>query len=197
MAFTKTRLSAANPAVANRFVTSTNMANGAYALANTTMPTTPGARRLTVTTVTVTGADTMGTITFVGTDIRGNALTEVIVPLAGATATGTRFFVTVTSATQAGWIINTGNDTITIGAEAGSSVIDTGGQLYAIVVNTTAAGTITLTDGSGAFAILKASIAENTYYFECDIAAFLNVTLAAASDVTVIHSNHAPASYAG
>jgi hypothetical protein len=196
VANSKTRLAAANPAVPNRFVVSTNMINGAYSVANATMPTTPGARRITVTHTAVTGNDTLGTITVTGTDDRGQVIVDVIVPLAGAVATGTKFFKTVTGIVGAGWVINTGNDTIVVGCEAGSAVLDCPGLLKSIIVNTTAAGTISLTDASGTFAVLKTSIAEGAYEYDVDIAGFLLITLAAASDVTVIHSPRLPSTYA-
>lgn len=192
-AFTKTRLAAANPAVANHFVTSTNMKVGAYTLANTTMPTTPGARRITVTHTTATGADTLGTITVTGTDLNGKAQVEVITPVASSTATGSKWFVTVSDVTGAGWVINGGNDTLTVGAAAGSAVLASDGMLYAIVVNTTAAGTIAVADGAGTFATLKSSIAEGSYYYQVACVGYLMLTLGAASDVTVIHSPTLPA----
>jgi len=195
VAYAKTRLSAANPAVANRFVTTTNMIVGAYTVANATMPT-PGARRVTVTHTAVTGNDTLGTITVTGTDARDQVIVDVITPLAGTIATGTKFFKTVTGVVGAGWVINVGNDTIVVGCEAGTGVIDSPGELRAIVVNTTAAGTISLADAGGIFAVLKASIAEGIYPFDVEIAGFLQVTLGAASDVTVIHSPRLPSTYA-
>jgi hypothetical protein len=197
MGFTKTRLSAANPAVANRFVTSVAMKVGAYSVANGGAMPTPGARRITVTHTTVaTGTDTLGTVTVSGTGPRGEAISEVITPLADAVATGLKFFATVTGVVGAGWVIAGGNDTIVVGCEAGDVVFDGPGQLGAIVVNTTAAGTISLADAAGTFAVLKASIAEGVYRFDVDVAGFLRVTLAAASDITVIHSVRLPSSYA-
>ncbi len=59
------------------------------------------------------------------------------------------------------------------------------GVLHTIVVNTTAAGTITVNDGATAVAILKASVAEGTYTFDVQIAANLSIITAAASDITV------------
>ncbi len=59
------------------------------------------------------------------------------------------------------------------------------GTLHTIVINTTAAGSITLQDGSTAFAVLKASIGEGTYTYDVSIANGLNVVTAGASDVTV------------
>jgi hypothetical protein len=191
MGNTFTRLAAANPAVANRFVTSTNMKVGAYTVANATMPTTPGARRVTVTHTAVTGNDTLGTITVTGTDLRGAVITDVITPLAGTVATSSKFFVTVTDVVGAGWVINVGNDTIVVGAEAGATVLDGTGQLQAIVVNTTAAGAITVATNAGTLATLASSIAVGTYTYDCDVTR-LTLTLAAASDVTVIHSSNLP-----
>ncbi len=102
--FTRVHLAAAtNAAVATRFLNTTNMANGAYTVANSgTMPT-EGGYKLQVTHTTVAGADTLGTITFVGTDLNNAALTEIITPVAGSTALGVSIFKTVTSMTQAGW----------------------------------------------------------------------------------------------
>ena len=102
---------AVHPIVANKIVTTTNMIVGAYGIA--AQPVVPSL--LSILTSTVTGADTMGTITFVGTDINGNALTEVVTPIAGVTTYTTNMFTTVTSATGAGWVINVGNDTLVIG----------------------------------------------------------------------------------
>jgi hypothetical protein len=197
MGFTKTRLSAANPAVANRFVTSVAMKVGAYTVANGGAMPTPGARRVTITHTTVAaGTDTLGTVTVTGTDQRGQAISEIITPLADAVATGVKFFASVATVVGAGWVIAGGNDTLVVGCEAGDVVFDGPGELGAIAVNTTAAGAISLADANGTFAVLKASIAEGMYRFDVDIAGFLRVTLAAASDITVIHSVRLPSSYA-
>jgi hypothetical protein len=192
----KIRLSAANPAVANRFVTTANMSLTPYTIANATMPTTPGARRVTVTHTTVAGADTLGVVTITGTDLRGAVITDVITPLAGTVATSTKFFVTVTAAVSTGWVAVSTPDTLVIGAEAGSTVLDGGGKLVAVVVNTTAAGTVAIADGSGTFATLKSSIAEGTYRYDVEVG-FLQLTLGAASDVTVIYEGGTiPTTYA-
>ena len=185
MGYTYNRYTAAPAAVTNRFVASTNMANGAYTLAATTMPT-PGARKITATITPVTGNDTPGTITVVGTNLAGQAMTEVISLVAGGSATGSKLFVTVSSITQAGWVINTGNDTIVIGCDATQAVLDGGGTLRSVIVNTTAAGTITIADAKGTIAQLKTSIAEGTYYYDIDVVGFLTVTQTAASDITVV-----------
>jgi len=184
--FSYDRFSAAPTASANRFVTSTNMIVGAYSLAATTMPTA-GSRKVTVTHTAVTGVDTLGTITVTGTNLAGATVTDVIVPLNGTTATGVTLFKTITSIVGAGWVINVGNDTLTIGCDATQAVLDGQGTLHAIVVNTTAAGTVTVADSKGTIAVLKASIAEGTYYYDIDVNT-LTVTQTAASDITVVRS---------
>lgn len=188
MANTYSRFTAAPAASANRFVTSTNMIVGAYSLAASTMPTA-GARKVTVTHTAVTGNDTLGTIAVVGTDVAGRTITDTITPTAGGTATGTKNFVTITSVTGAGWVISGGNDTITVGCDASQILLDSGGgQLISVIVNTTAAGTVTLADARGTIAVLKSSIVEGTYYYYIDIAGFLSVTQTAASDITVVYT---------
>lgn len=63
------------------------------------------------------------------------------------------------------------------------------GFLHCITINTTAAGTITIYDntaGSGTkIGTLKASVAENTYYFDTTFGTGLTIVTAAASDITV------------
>lgn len=98
---------------ADAYVASTNMKNGAYTLAATAPDV--GARNVTVTHTAVGTADTLGTITVVGKDLAGNAVTEVITPSSGTTAQGARAFASITSITGAGWTINEGNDTIIVG----------------------------------------------------------------------------------
>ena len=64
------------------------------------------------------------------------------------------------------------------------------GTLKRIVVNATAAGTITVYDNTSAagtkLATLKSSIAEGTYTYECHFNTGLTVVTGAASDITVI-----------
>jgi hypothetical protein len=183
--FRGVHLAAANTATANRFVVSTNMIVGAYSLAATTMPT-PGARHVTITHTQVGGVtDTLGTIAVVGTDMDGNVISESITPLSGTVATGLLWFKTVTSITGVGWVINTGNDTIVAGCDNRIAALTSGGLLHAVTVNTTAAGTVTLADTNGTVAILKTSIAEGDYFYDVTCAGFLEVTLGAASDITV------------
>lgn len=182
-----TNLAVATVATANRFVTTTNMIVGAYTLANTTMPTM-GARLITVTHTTVAvGTDTLGTIDVVGTDLAGNVLSETITPLTDAVATGTKWFRTVTSVTGVGWVIAGGNDTIVVGCGARVVAAEGSGVFHAININTTAAGAVTVKDSLGTIAILKTSVAEGSYVYDVQFSGYLELVLAAASDVTASH----------
>ena len=64
------------------------------------------------------------------------------------------------------------------------------GTLIRVILGETAAGAITFGDGlTGAattFAVLKASIVEGSYEFNCQISTGLTITTAGASKVTVI-----------
>lgn len=100
----------------DRFVVSANMKVGAYTVAVGTMPEASVARKLLITVTQVGGVnDTMGTLTIVGTDISGAALTESVAPTANSTKETAYAYKTVESITGVGWVINTGNDTIKIG----------------------------------------------------------------------------------
>jgi len=71
-----------------------------------------------------------------------------------------------------------------------TTVVKSGsGHLHSIVVNTTAAGAITVynnTAGSGTkIATMKASIVEGTYLFDLEFTTGLTIVTAAASDITV------------
>jgi len=104
------------PVVADvdRVVTSTNMKVGTYTVA--AQPDVP--RNITVTVTAGDTADTMGTITIVGTDSADAVISETITPEAGETVAGEKAFKSVTSVTGAGWVIDAAegtNDTITVG----------------------------------------------------------------------------------
>lgn len=78
-------------------------------------------------------------------------------------------------------------------ATATTTQVKTGrGTLHSIIVGTTAAGAITISDstsaGTPAIAILKASIAEGTYIFDVNFGTGLRITTAGASDITVCYS---------
>lgn len=61
-----------------------------------------------------------------------------------------------------------------------------GGRLIRVVVNATAAGTITINDANGTVAVMKASIAEGSYEFDVAMAGKIEVITGAASDLTVV-----------
>ena len=185
-----TAIAASTAAVTNRFVVSTNMIVGAYAVANAS-PAWQGGCNITATITAVTGNDTAGTLTVVGTDMAGSAQTEVITLAAGVGGTGTKTFRTVTSITGAGWVINAGNDTIVVGCAAGAIVCGSNGTLYAVVVNATAAATVVLSDSVGTIATLAASIANGHYLYGgvgVDFVGFLKVATTSTNDITVIAS---------
>ncbi len=65
------------------------------------------------------------------------------------------------------------------------------GVLRSIIVNTTAAGAITIYDNTSAagqvIAVLKASVAEQQFDFNCVLKTGLTIVTAAASDITVTY----------
>ena len=107
---------AGSPAVADvdRIVTVTNMIVGAYTVAEGS-PLGGVALNVTVSHTAAGATDTLGTIDIVGTDICDQVLTETITPSDGVTVQGTRAFKTVVSVTGVDWIIDEGNDQITVG----------------------------------------------------------------------------------
>lgn len=99
----------------NLIVTIVNMKVGVYALA--AQPDV--CRRLSVTHATVAaGADTLGTLAFIGTDFDGYTISESVIPVADSAVYTTKAYKTVTSITGAGWVIAGGNDTIIVGVDA-------------------------------------------------------------------------------
>lgn len=142
---------------ANRAVASANMKVGTYTIAN--QPDVP--RNVSVTHTAVSTVDTLGTVTFVGTDYNGDALTETLTPSNGTVVNGTKAFKTVTSITGAGWVIAAGNDTITAGygsliglpvalPDATGTVLGTLDTTVAVKATTgTTLATSTVTEASG------------------------------------------------
>lgn len=194
MGYSYTGISATTAAVANRYVTTTNMKVGAYTLANTT-PAWQGGALVTVTHTTATGTDTLGTITVVGTDLSGASRTETITPLADSVATGTVPFRTITSITGAGWVISGGNDTIVVGVAAGSIVVGSQGTLHSLVINTAAAAAITISDASRTIATVPASQAAGSeFLYDVNFAGYLKVATTSTNDITVTHTGTLPAS---
>ena len=84
-------------AASNTYVASAARPNTAFTIANSSF--TAGTARLLTVTTTGTG-DNGKTVTIVGTDLNGVALTEIITSTGSAeTVTGTSYFKTITSAT--------------------------------------------------------------------------------------------------
>jgi hypothetical protein len=194
-----TGLSSTTAAVTIRIVVSTNMANGAYSIANSGLaPWSQGGFQLTLTHTTVAGTDTLGTIAVVGVGIDGVAKTETLVPVADSTVTGVNIYRSITSMTQAGWTAVSTADTIVAGVAAGAIVCGSFGTLYGVVVNATAAATVVLADRSRTIATLAASVANGHYLYGpgIEFAGFLRVSLTSTNDITVIHSGTLPLTYA-
>lgn len=188
-----TNTAASTAAVTNRFVASANMKVGTYTVANAS-PVWSGGCLVTVTHTEVGGGvDTLGTIVVAGTDLSGATITETITPLNGTVATGTKVFRTVTSVTGAGWVIGTGNDTIVVGCAAGSYAANSNGILSTILVGTTAAAAVVVSDARGTITTLKASIAEGVYPVNVEYIGFLKVATTSTNDVTLVHSGTIPA----
>jgi len=63
------------------------------------------------------------------------------------------------------------------------------GVLHSVVVNTAAAGAITVSDNSGTIAILKSGVVEGTYLYDVSYSGYLKVVTAHAdSDVTICYN---------
>jgi hypothetical protein len=187
--FISTRLTAAPVGDANGYLDTTTMADGAYALiANAP---TSGARKITMTRTVINAADTPGTVTFVGTDLSGTTIEEVIVPGGhGLLITGTKFFATVASATQAGWVKDAGTaDTLVIGWDGSECAVATGtGVLHGVVITTTNASTVTFADATGTLFVLPNSTAVGFYEYELGYSGYLRMEPAGAYDIIAIHS---------
>jgi len=198
MGYTFTNTAATTAAVANRYVTTTNMKVGTYTLANTT-PVWSGAGLVTVTHTEVGGGvDTLGTIVVVGKDLSGQTRTDTITPLNGTVATGTVPFRTITSITGVGWIIGVGNDTIVVGVAAGNIACGSSGMLGGVLVNNSVAAAIVISHAGGTILTVPASAAAGTYYDlgGVDFAGYLKVATTSTNDCTVFHTGTMPASYA-
>jgi hypothetical protein len=198
MGYPRTSFSAATAAVADRFITVTDMKRGTYgAPANAGAMPTAGARKVTITLTRNGAVDApLGTVTIAGTDLMGKTISEVMTPLDNTIATSTKYFKTVTAVTGGDtWVTADAADSIVVGCAAAAIVAEGAGVLHGIAVNTTANGAITIADSGGTIAILKASIAEGLYLFDVNWSGFLSITAAAASDITVLHTGSQPSSY--
>jgi len=197
MGYDWTNVTGAVAGDANGYKTSVNMADGAYAL-DATAPTF-GCRHVTMTRTVVNVADTPGTITLVGTGINGRAQTEVMIPGAHTVVvTSTKFFKTLVSATQAGWVIGAAAaDTLEIGWDNVNAVAVGQGTLHSITINVAGATAIYVADARGKIANIPANQAAGSVFaWDVNYSGHLEVSPgAAASDVTVTHTGSMPTSY--
>jgi hypothetical protein len=199
MGYGRTTLSGAQPAAADvdRFITTVDMANGDYApIANSgVMPEANTARHVTITRTFAGGADTPGTVVVTGTNLAGQVITETLIPSAvdATLVEGSKWFRTVTNVTSAGWVLVAGDDTITVGCGADAIIAEGNGVLHGIQINTTANGTITVSDAAGTIAVLPVNVAVGTFYqWDVNWSGYLRVVMAAASNITVMHSGSHP-----
>ena len=191
LAFTNT--AATTAAVTNRLVTSTNMINAAYTLANTSAVWS-GGFTITATITAVTGNDAAGTLAVVGKSLSGQAVTETITLTDGVGGTGSQIFKSVASITGAGWTINVGNDTIVIGVAAGNFACGSGGSLGGVLVNNSVAATVVISDARGTILTVPSSQAAGTYYNlgGVDFSGYLKVATTNTNDVTIFHTPTIP-----
>jgi len=197
MGYNWTNVTGAVAGDANGYLDTTNMANGPYSLI-LNAPTF-GARHVTVTRTVVTAPDVPGTITLVGMGLDGPQ-TEVIIPGAHTVVvTSTKFFTSLTSATQAAWELGAATaDTIVIGWDNVNAVAVSGmGTLHSVTINTAGASAIYVGDARGKIASIPANQAAGTHYlYDINFTGYLEVdTVAALSDVTVAHTGSMPSSY--
>ncbi len=196
--YKSTNIAATTATVANRIVAVANMKVGTYTIANGGVAVWAGGFKLTLTHAEVGGGvDTLGTVAFVGKDLHGNALTETLTPVADSVVTGTKVFKSITSATGAGWVIGTGNDTISVGVAAGSYAAFGGGLLHSVTMNNTVAAAVVISDAAGTIATIPASQAAGTsYIYDLPWSGFLKIATTSTNDVTAVHSPGVPSTYA-
>jgi len=201
MGYNWTNITAAPVGDADGFLTAVDMKIGTAYTLDATAPTF-GARHVTCTR-TRDGAggtdDTPGTLVLIGKDLAGSTITETLTVGANTVlVTGTKFFASLTSATSVGWVVDVGagKDHLEVGWDAECAVATGSGVLHGIVINTTAAGIISIFDANGAIAVLPASVADGTFYaYDVNYSGYLRVEPAAASDITILHTGSLPSSY--
>lgn len=100
-------------ATTNRIVTSVNLTNTTFTIAN--QPDVP--RNITIAVTDTTPSVVAGTITVTGLDVNGNTITEVLDLSTGLTLTGTKVFASVSSVVSASATVlgGAGDETIIVG----------------------------------------------------------------------------------
>jgi hypothetical protein len=189
-----TTLNGIQPAAAddNLFVTIVDMKVATpYTVATPAMPEVAAARHITLKTPFDGNADTPGTILVTGTNLAGQVISETLTPSAvdATEVEGTKWFKTVTAVQGAGWVIDGNADHLIVGCGALSIIAEGSGVLHGIQINTTANGVITITDAATLSIVLPVNVAVGTFYL-WDVAwsGYLRITMAAASNITVMHS---------
>ena len=201
MGYGRTTLSGAQPAAADvdRFVTTVDMKIATpYTVATPAQPEANTARHVTITKTFDGAADTPGTIIVTGTSLSGQTITETLTPSAvdATLVEGSKWFRTVTGVQGAGWVINGNADHLTVGCGADAIIAEGSGTLRGIQVNTTANGTITVSDAGGDIAVLPVNVAVGTFYeWEANWSGWLRVVMAGASNITVLHSGSNAVTY--
>jgi hypothetical protein len=202
MGYGRTTLNGIQPAVAdvNRFVLSTDMKRTAYTIeATNAMPEANTARHVTITVTFDGAADTTASVLVTGTNLAGQVISETLTPSAvdATTVEGTKWFRTVTAAISASWVIaGAAADHLEVGCGANAIIAEGNGTLHGIQINTTANGVITVSDANGTIAVLPVNVAVGTFYqWDVSWSTWLRVVMAAASDITVMHSGSQLQSY--
>lgn len=91
-------------------------------------------------------------------------------------------------------MINTINSYVHVTGTTAVQAVTGACTLVSVVVNSTASGTLTISDSTTtttpAVAILKSSIAEGTYTYNVTLATGLRVTAGAVGDYTIVYRIH-------
>jgi hypothetical protein len=134
-------------AASTTFVAAAARPNTAFTIANSSFAS-GGARNVTVTTAGT--GDNAKTVTVVGTDVFGDALTEVITSTSSAeTVAGTKLFKTITSATcSAQYAANVSVGSGTLAAQAVLGVASRGRLKGFSIVSGGTAGVVNFYDGA-------------------------------------------------
>lgn len=91
-------------------------------------------------------------------------------------------------------MINTINSYVHVTGTAAVQAVTGACTLVSVIVNTTASGTLTISDSltttTPAVAVLKSSIVEGTYTYNVTLGTGLRITAAAVGDYTIVYRVH-------
>ena len=180
------------PSAAAAVVAAVDVADGAQTLVTSELDFS---RNLIMAVVDENASISAGIATVIGKDDKGAVVTEVFtIPTTGsASVTGTTMFKSITSITVSAIAGEAAGDTIAFGTGLTVQVFEQVGYFGAIIVGETAAGAITITDQDSngtrhTLGILKSSIVEGEYRFNCSVSKGLRIVFAAASKVSVTYA---------